>query len=146
MVRQIEQNVTKADLLAEMATANTMQVEIDPPTPIAFQLVTFRVRFDRPGFDSAVAQDEIACTWFVDDCPIDSRDALFDVRTSQSDGRHARGWVRGECFMDNDIEWLRLPKLGWRWVMSRNRAWGHRATSKRPNPHHRGSFPRAASD
>ena len=124
LVRQIEQNVTKADLLEEMAKADTMHVEIDPPAPIAFQLVTFRVRFNRPGFDSAVAQDEIACTWFVDDCQIDSRDALIDSRIPESDGRRARGWIRGECFMDKDIEWLLLLNRAWRRLMSTMRRGG----------------------
>jgi hypothetical protein len=114
IVRQIEQNVTKADLLKEMNTPNTMHVEIDPPTPITYQLVTFRVRFDRPGFDSAVAQDEIACSWFINGSPVDGRDASVDIRVSDSDGRRVRGWVRGECFLDEGVEWLRLPRLAWR--------------------------------
>ena len=62
VVRQVDQNVTKTDLLKEMikelTTPGTIRVEIDPPTPITYQLVTFCVRFDRPGFDSAVAQNE----------------------------------------------------------------------------------------
>jgi hypothetical protein len=118
IVRQVEQNVTKADLLNEMKTPDTMHVEIDPPTPIAYQLVTFRVRFDRPGFDSAVAQDEIACSWLIDGHPVDGRDAPVDTRISDSNGRRLRGWVRGECFFDGSVEWLRLPKVGWRRLMA----------------------------
>jgi hypothetical protein len=118
IVRQIEQNVTKADLLKEMSTPDTMRVEIDPPAPITYQLVTFRVRFDRPGLDSAVAQDEIACTWYIDGRPFDGRDAPVDIRISDPDGRRVRGWIRGECFLDGGVEWLRPPKLAWRRLMA----------------------------
>lgn len=118
IVRQIEQNVTKDDLLEEMSTPGTMHVEIDPPTPFAYQLVTFRVRFGRPGLDSAVAQDEIACTWLIDGQPIDDRDAPLDTRIFDSDGRRVRGWIRGEYFVDGGVRWQQLPKRAWRRLMA----------------------------
>jgi hypothetical protein len=132
IVHQIEQNVTKDALLDEMKKPNTMRIEIDPPAPIAYQLVTFRVRFDRPGLDVAVAQDEIACTWFVDERPLDGRDAPADTRISDSDGRRARGWIRGECFLDKDVEWLRLPKLAWRrlWAAIRRQSFENSTAQK----------------
>ena len=119
IVRQIEQNVTKEDLLEEMKSPGTMRIEIDPPTPIEYQLVTFRVRFDRPGLDGAVAQDEIACNWHVDGHPLDGRDAPDEIRIAESESHHARGWIRGECFSNGPVRWQLLTKRMWQWLMVR---------------------------
>jgi hypothetical protein len=121
IVRQIEQNVTKDDLLNEMRTPGTMRVEIDPPTPFAYQLVTFRIRFDRPGLDSAAAQDEIACSWRIDGDPVDGRDTPVPAHVLDADGRRVQGWIRGECFYDGVAKWKELPTLAWRWLMVKMR-------------------------
>ena len=127
IVRQIDQNVTKADLQEEMGKPGTMRVEINPPRPFVYQLVTFRVRFDRPGLDSAAAQDEIECLWYIDGCLVEGRDGSAEARTFDADGRRVRGWIRGDYFPDGGVKWQDLLK-GWlrplRWSYRQvQRAW-----------------------
>jgi hypothetical protein len=125
IVHQIEQNVSRADLVAEMARMkeemakagdkanaplnSALRVEIDPLTPITYQLVTFRVRFQRPGLDSAVAQDEIPCTWYVDDVKVGEREFFPDRCGHGPDGHHARGWLTGHYFVDDSFKWQEVP-------------------------------------
>jgi hypothetical protein len=109
IVQQVEQNVTRADLLDEMAKAGSMRVEVDPPTPFAYQLVTFRVRFHRPGMDSAVAQDEIACEWYVNGERLEDREESAERCGHGPDGRHARGWLVGSYFIHEHFKWRQLP-------------------------------------
>ena len=131
IVRQIDENVTKADLLQEMGKPGTMRIEIDPPRPFAYQLVTFRVRFNRPGLDSAAAQDEIACAWYIDGLPADGRDAAAEARTLDADGRRARGWIRGEYFANGGVKWQDLPRLARRRLMAAiGRDAGDKSTSE----------------
>lgn len=124
IVHQIEQNVSRADLLAEMTRTHeemtgagttdaplnsAMRVEIDPLTPITYQLVTFRVRFQRPGLDSAIAQDEIPCTWYVDGKKVVEREAFAERCGHGPDGQHARGWLTGHYFVDDGFKWQEVP-------------------------------------
>ena len=81
LVRQVEQNVTRGDLVAEIQASDQqgcriatergadpkrlMWIEVDPPTPFMYQMVTFRVRFHLTALDCAAAQNEIQCKWLV---------------------------------------------------------------------------------
>ncbi len=132
IVHQIEQNVSRADLLEEMtrmkaemtkagATAgvplnSALRVEIDPLTPITYQLVTFRVRFLRPGLDSAIAQDEIPCTWYVNGVKAGEREFSPERCGHGPDGHHARGWLTGYFFVDDSFKWQEVPSRALRRV------------------------------
>jgi hypothetical protein len=125
IVHQIEQNVSRADLVAEMSRMkeeldkagdktepplnSALRVEIDPLTPITYQLVTFRVRFQRPGLDSAVAQDEIPCTWYVNNLKVGDREFSPERCGHGPDGHHARGWLTGHYFVDDSFKWHEVP-------------------------------------
>jgi hypothetical protein len=125
IVHQIEQNVCRADLVAEMNTMkeemakagqkdhaplnSAMRVDIDPPTPITYQLVTFRVRFQRPGLDSAIAQDEIPCTWYVNGEKVGEREFSAERCGHGPEGQHARGWLMGYYFVDHSFKWQEVP-------------------------------------
>jgi hypothetical protein len=126
IVHQIEQNVCRDDLIAEMIkmkedmTKSTekgrtplnsaLRVDIDPPTPITYQLVTFRVRFQRPGLDSAMAQDEIPCTWHVNGEKVGEREFAAERCGHGPDGHHARGWLMGYFFVDDGFRWREVPR------------------------------------
>ena len=116
IVRQIEQNVTKADLLVEMATADTMHVEIDPPTPIAFQLVTF-------GCDS-IDLDSIPRLRKTRSRALGSSTIPRSIAAMPCRRSHPGvGWTPcasgfAANVYDNDIEWLRLPMRALRWLKS----------------------------
>jgi hypothetical protein len=123
IVHQIEQNVCRDDIIAEMTKMkedmtkalekghaplnSALRVDIDPPTPITYQLVTFRVRFQRPGLDSAIAQDEIPCTWHVNGAKVGERE--FAAERCGPDGHHARGWLMGHYFVDDGVKWQEVP-------------------------------------
>ena len=89
-----------------------MWIEVDPPTPLTYQLVTFRVRFDRSALDCAAAQSEIQCKWFVrpeseptwDD--VDLPGAPAERRVSGS-SRQPTGWMIGYFFVA-EREWARI--------------------------------------
>ena len=116
IVRQVEQNVTKKNLVDAMTTAGAMHIEIDPPTPVAYQLVTFRVRFERPGLDSAVAQNEIDCRWYVGGNLVDDRAESDSGRVHQTHGGCGRGWIVGTYLVEKPRKWRHLPRLGWNWL------------------------------
>jgi hypothetical protein len=65
IVREVEQNVDKAALVAELKQAGSVRVEFEPRTPLVRQVVRFRVVLDRPGFDAAAARQQIPCRWRV---------------------------------------------------------------------------------
>lgn len=121
IVYQVEQNVSREDLIAEMSRMKEsnpqadksehaplitpLRVELDPPRPLAYQLVTFRVRFQRPGLDSAIAQDEIPCVWYVDGQEIEERVLATEKCVHGPDGHHARGWLVGHFFGEKPTNW-----------------------------------------
>jgi hypothetical protein len=124
VVRQVEQNVTKADLIERIRACNeqgyllgsedtepkrAMWIEVDPPTPFTYQQVTFRVRFDRSALDSAVAQSEVQCKWMVAVKPavdteppvwedVDIPGAATEQRVS-GNSRQPSGWLIGSYFV-----------------------------------------------
>jgi hypothetical protein len=142
LVRQVEQNVTRGDLVTEIMSSNpqgcrivtgkesdpkrVMWIEVDPPTPFTYQMVTFRVRFDRSALDCAAAQNEIQCKWFVctstpnmaqasegkeekriwDDAELPGAPA--ERRLSASSGQPT-GWLIGSYFV-GEGEWKRILK------------------------------------
>lgn len=138
LVRQVEQNVTQADLVAEIQSCNRdgrpaengngskpkrlMWIEIDPPTPLRYQLVTFRVRFARSALDRAAAQNEIQCKWYRRPAPAsglaesDSGKGVWEStelpgasteRRVSGSGRRAIGWMVGSYFI-GEHEWQTL--------------------------------------
>ncbi len=66
-----------------------MWIEVDPPTPFTYQMVTFRVRFDLSALDCAAAQNEIQCKWFV--C-----ESTPDMNQSEKPGEHKLSWDDAE--------------------------------------------------
>lgn len=138
LVRQVEQNVTKGDLVSRIKACDStgcmvhddkeseskrlMWVEIDPPTPFTYQLVTFRVRFDRTALDCAVAQNQIECKWMVRPASAPEREdswvdaeiagASAERRFSGANGRQLSGWLIGYYFV-GEREWQRV----WRKVV-----------------------------
>ena len=67
IVGQVEQNISRKELIDEIKLGTAaMWIEIDPPTPFSYQLVTLRLRFRRPGLDCAVARKEIQPVWTID--------------------------------------------------------------------------------
>jgi hypothetical protein len=69
IVQQVMQNVSTNELVSEITktSGKGIWIEIDPPSPIPRQLVNFRIHMPRLGFDTAVAQKDIECTWLIDD-------------------------------------------------------------------------------
>jgi hypothetical protein len=65
IVREVEQNIRKADVIKDLQEPGAVRLEIDPPTPVAYQLVALRVKLARPGLDAAVARKQIRCCWKV---------------------------------------------------------------------------------
>lgn len=67
VVRQAEQNVDSADIIDEIEAIGeqAVKVRIDPPAPLPYQLVTFRLAMTKPGLDTAVAKNEIECKWAI---------------------------------------------------------------------------------
>jgi hypothetical protein len=65
IVRETEQNISREDVADEI-NAGEARIEIDPPRPFPYQLVTLRIDSKRPGFDSAEARRELKCVWTVD--------------------------------------------------------------------------------
>lgn len=45
-------------------------IEVDPPTPLPYQLVKLRLRVHPPGLDEAVARSHIVCRWTIADVPV----------------------------------------------------------------------------
>ena len=142
LVRQVEQNVTRGDLVAEiqasdeqgrrMATEKEadpkrlMWIEVDPPTPFTYQMVTFRVRFDLSALDCAAAQNEIQCKWFVCESTPDMNQSeksgeqklLWDdaelpgapaERRFSAFSGQPTGWLIGAYFV-GDAEWKQIWK------------------------------------
>jgi len=131
LVRQVAQNVTRGDLVREITASNAqgiltsngkgsepkrvMWIEVDPPTPFTYQMVTFRVRFDRSALDCAAAQNEIQCKWFVctstPDMPQSWNDAELpgapgERRLSASNSQPT-GWLIGSYFVAEG-EWKKI--------------------------------------
>ena len=67
IIRQVEQNVSPQDLAEEIRSGrDTLWIEVDPPSPAPFQLVTYRLRLRKPGNDTAAARKKIPCCWTID--------------------------------------------------------------------------------
>ncbi|HEY6513972.1 MAG TPA: hypothetical protein VI032_18490 [Burkholderiaceae bacterium] len=88
IVREVEQNIDKADLIAELQRPGALRIEFDPRTPIGFQLVVFRLKLERPGFDTAVARQQIVCRWQF------SGPGIPSDREPEPDD----GWIVGQYF------------------------------------------------
>jgi len=73
VVDETAQNVYLADLLAEVS-AKAVYFDVDPATPLVYQLTDIALRFRRPGADVAAARRAIACRWTIDGEPLPSRD------------------------------------------------------------------------
>ena len=111
ILRQIEEGIGADDLAMSLAAPNTPpRIEVDPPAPLARQLVTFRICMPQRGQNSATARNDIPCAWFVD-------------------GRlqpEAEGWAwstyfeaPGVSFPATRSEFAQHMKRLWRWVFRR---------------------------
>jgi hypothetical protein len=76
IVCEAEEGVSEADLVTtlENAAEQDVWIEVDPPKPLPYQLVTLRVRLRQPGLDTAVARSRIECVWGVTGGGIESDD------------------------------------------------------------------------
>ena len=93
IVKQIEQNISPAEIEQAIRDATQdldMWIEKDPVTPFPLQLITFRVRFKKPGLDAAVARKEIWCKW----------------RIAGEEQETLAGWLAG-FFFELRPRWLR---------------------------------------
>ena len=71
ILQQVEEGVGAADLATELtANASRLCIDVDPPTPLPRQLVTFRVVMPKAGQNTSVARRELACTWRLDGQPL----------------------------------------------------------------------------
>ena len=82
VVDQTVQNVYLDDVLHEISE-KAVYIEVDPATPLPYQLTDIALRFRRPGVDDAAARRGVACEWTID------RDAL-----------PSRDWTVTHCFTD----------------------------------------------
>ncbi len=71
LLRQIEQNVSSAEIRAALVanTPGELRIEVDPFTPRHYQLVLFRVHLGSAGFDTSAAREMFKWKWSVDDEP-----------------------------------------------------------------------------
>src|SRR5688572_8551516 len=128
LVRQVEQNVKQRDLVDEIKGCSDkgygviagnsepkrlMWIEVDPPTPVTYQLVTFRIRFERTALDCAAAQNEVHCKWLVrphtDGAPwvdVELPGAPAERRVAGS-RRQPTGWLIGYFFVA-EREWTKI--------------------------------------
>lgn len=90
LLREIRQNVSKADVLAAVqAPAGAgPTIVVEPPTPTEYQLTVLRVSLPAPGLDVAEARRTIACKWAVDGREIPGHEFLahhfFEWRVPRS--------------------------------------------------------------
>ena len=67
LLREVDQNISKADVLAAISGPDVKaRIEVDPPAPTAYQITTLRVRLPGAGLDASDARRAIACRWKVD--------------------------------------------------------------------------------
>lgn len=73
LMREIEQNVSRSDLLAALTPkAPTLAwIEVSPPNPAQFQTTRLRVRLSDPGLDESDARRSLRCVWRVDDTELE---------------------------------------------------------------------------
>lgn len=93
IVREAEQGVSEADLVAALnqVSAADVWISIDPPRPLPYQLVTLRVRLRQSGMDEAVARCRIECAWSVSGGDIESDDWVASYFFEQTP---TPGWYR----------------------------------------------------
>lgn len=67
LLREIKQNVSKADVLAALKSPGGQgpTIIVEPPAPNEYQLTVLRVSFPEPGLDVADARRGIVCKWTV---------------------------------------------------------------------------------
>lgn len=70
---EAEQGVSEADLVKALQCppGADLRIDIDPPRPLPYQLVTLRVRLRRAGLDDAAARSRIECVWGVSGSNVD---------------------------------------------------------------------------
>jgi hypothetical protein len=73
VVDQTVQNVYLEDVLHEIS-AKAVSIDVDPATPLAYQLTDIGLRFRRSGVDDAAARRQVACQWIIDREPLPSHD------------------------------------------------------------------------
>lgn len=68
LLREIRQNVSRADVLAavQLAGGAGPSIVVEPPAPTEYQLTVLRVSLPAPGLDVAEARRAIVCKWAVD--------------------------------------------------------------------------------
>jgi chorismate mutase len=103
VVQQAAQNVTREDLQNAIKNKNVW-IEMDPPTPLPYQLVTFRVRLRRSGLDTAVARKEVPCSW----------------EGSAAGLKGAEGWAVSTFFAPPPGWWRRRIATLWQRLFKKN--------------------------
>jgi hypothetical protein len=68
LLREIRQNVSRADVLAaiQLPAGAGPSIVVEPPAPTEYQLTVLRVSLPAPGLDVAEARRSIVCKWAVD--------------------------------------------------------------------------------
>lgn len=74
LLRQIEQNITAADIEETLQSghAGAPYIKVSPPEPREHQLVLLEVAFPTPAFNAAAAREALRCRWEVDGRRLDS--------------------------------------------------------------------------
>ena len=76
-LKQIRQNVSKGDIVAALspkALSAKPRIDVDPPTPMPFQITDFRIVLGDDGLNASDARRLVECRWTVDQAQVEGKE------------------------------------------------------------------------
>ena len=120
MLKQIRQNVSKSDIVAALSAivgSAKPRIDVDPPTPMPFQITDFRVVLGDEGLNASDARRLVECRWTVNEDYVEGKDFsiyyFFEPRKLLRSGftsRAARSTFQVKAEVFNGSTWIEVGK------------------------------------